>query len=250
MASPSGGFLSSVKALLLEQGLGKTRANILAKKLESKGGDVVKTLSENTTHILVGSNTRLARVNALLKLSAVPEGVAVLRADWLSACLAKNQLVPEKEYSLLPQEGVTTTTTHTQPAKSISPQTTPTKELPALSPQTTPTKELPALSPSPSKRVSDESAHKSSSEERMLSPKAGMFSVAGRKWAESKSQVAKPKVLARNDSDSDYVESEGEEGMDDKEGGESADDAEAGAPPTKKASDAIQLTPSPMYMFI
>ena len=92
------GFLSAIHALLLEQGLGKARVAILAKQLEKNGGKAEKTLSDTTTHILVGNNTRLARVPVLLKIPAIPERVSVLRADWLSACLTQRQLVSEESY--------------------------------------------------------------------------------------------------------------------------------------------------------
>lgn len=99
----SNGFLSGIKALLLEQGLGKTRVSILAKQLEKHGGEVLKTLSQSTTHILVGTNTRLARVPVLLKTEDIPESVSVVRADWLSSCLTKRQIVSEEGYKVHPE---------------------------------------------------------------------------------------------------------------------------------------------------
>ena len=205
-------FLAPVKAFLLEQGLGKTRANILARKLESKGGRVVNTLTDDTTHILVGTNNKLARVLALMKLETIPDGMVVLRADWLSACLTKKQLVSEQEYRLAPSE---------------SPQTTPTKNL--KTGQSQAKKDLPGASKETSKNNGDDSG--SSSDPAMHSPTAGMFSVSNRKWTSPSKTEEKMKArVAVRDSDSDYVESEEEE----ENTRISRDDNEAAGPPTKK----------------
>ena len=75
--------LRHVRSLLLEQGIGKARKSILARQLEKHGGQAVASLSDDPTHILVGNNTKLARVPVLLKVSSIPETVSVLRADWL-----------------------------------------------------------------------------------------------------------------------------------------------------------------------
>lgn len=45
----------------------------------------------------------------------------------------------------------------------------------------------------------------------MLSPKAGMFSVASRRWKKSPKKKAGESTAGWESSDSDYVESEGEE---------------------------------------
>lgn len=93
-------FLSDVRAVVLEQGLGKARAQILTKQLQSKGGRADSTLCEATTHVLLGNNVRLSRVPHLLKAKALPESVKVLRADWLSACLVKGEKVDHASYTV------------------------------------------------------------------------------------------------------------------------------------------------------
>ena len=121
-------FLSEVRAVLLEQGLGKTRTGILTKQLVNHGGTVMKSLSGSTTHLLVGNIVKYARLLVLLKAYNIPDTVSVLRADWLSACLTKKEIVPEEEYRVLPLSTITptitstTTTTTNSPAKQVSTQ--------------------------------------------------------------------------------------------------------------------------------
>ena len=120
-------FLSGVRALLLEQGLGKARTGILSKQLTNHGGKVVKSLCESTTHVLVGNIVKYARVLTLLKVDTIPENISVLRADWLSSCLVKKEIVSEEEYRLLPASTATyssTTTTVSSPKQELSPRPT------------------------------------------------------------------------------------------------------------------------------
>ena len=101
MSDPA--FFTGVCAVILDQGLGKARAQILGKQLEGKGGQVERTLSKRTTHIVVGSNVRLARVPHLLKVESIPESVTVVRADWLSACLVKGEKIDLAPYVARPE---------------------------------------------------------------------------------------------------------------------------------------------------
>ena len=116
-------FLSDVHAVVLEQGLGKARSQILSKQLEKHGGKVNKTLSPSTTHVLVGKTTRLSRVSALLKVKAVPENVLVVRADWLSACLVEGEKV---------EHGVYLVHSEPSPASSPSKDSSPVRRSPRL----------------------------------------------------------------------------------------------------------------------
>lgn len=137
-------FLSEVSAVILEQGLGKARAQILRKQLENHGGKVEKTLSQGTTHILVGKTTRLSRIPNLLKIKSIPEGVLVLRADWLSACLVEAEKVGHGAYVVHPEPSSTAS-----PSKDSQSQVSPGKEsstLPAV--VTTPPKPKETVSPS------------------------------------------------------------------------------------------------------
>ena len=179
-------FLHGIRALLLEQGLGKVRKVILSKQLEKHGGDTVSTLSETTTHILVGNKTRLARVPVLLKISSIPETVSVVRADWISACLTKGHVLSEEPYKLHPESQ------------------SPAKPAPVM------VRAAPIPSPSPEK-ASRPTADPGPS---MTSPKPGMFAVTNRQWKPSPKKTTEKSAAGWVSSDSDYVESEGEDETD------------------------------------
>ena len=195
-ASASRTFLSSVEALLVEQGLGKTRTNILAKQLKNHGGEVVKTLSSTTTHILVGNSSRLVQVLRVLKIDSIDKDTTVLRADWLSACLTKKQLVPEEEYQLYPDEIIATT-----------------KSSPHL--VLSPTERNPTVGRPDGQSVTSGNESRYHCVEdtapSLLSSKAGMFSVTNKCWT-SASTSGKLKAITKQDGDSgsDYIESEEE----------------------------------------
>ena len=94
----SDAFLYGVRAFILEQGLGRCRAGILRKQLSRMGGRVEEKMSPDTTHLLVGNSVRRVRLPALLGGRQVPPSVVVVRADWLSSSLQQGKLVPEEEY--------------------------------------------------------------------------------------------------------------------------------------------------------
>ncbi|KAK3696878.1 hypothetical protein QZH41_003639 [Actinostola sp. cb2023] len=93
-------FFHGIKAVIVENGLGKTRAGILAQKLSKYGGQVQKKLGKDTSHIVVAQTVKYDRVSKLMGLGdlSVPEGVIIVRADWLSKCLAEGRIVGIKEY--------------------------------------------------------------------------------------------------------------------------------------------------------
>ena len=91
-------YLRGVRAVVLEQGMGKGRARILCRHLKTKGGSVLPGLSDAATHILVGNNVRRSRLPVLLGVAEIPSEVHVLRADWLSSCLVHGELVGEEEF--------------------------------------------------------------------------------------------------------------------------------------------------------
>ena len=194
-------FLSQVKALLLEQGLGKARKAILTKQLEKYGGAAVQTLSQSTTHILVGNNTRLARVPVLLKVDSIPDNVSLLRADWLSASLTKGQLVSEESYQLREESSVA-------------------KQKHLLTPPVQPPPEKAKLQSSAphaegsgcqDREQGGSGTTTTDSDASMSSPKAGMFAVTRRKWTKSPKKAKEEHSKTWDSSDSDYVESDGEE---------------------------------------
>lgn len=98
MSGSSAGFLSGIRALLVEQGIGKARKQILSRQLEDKGGTTADKISEDgVTHIIVGSTVKLSRLTHLLKADSLPK-VPVLRADWLSSCLVAGKRLDTAPY--------------------------------------------------------------------------------------------------------------------------------------------------------
>lgn len=223
MSSGGKNFLSGIEAVILEQGLGKARAEILAKQLKNHGGTAVRTAAESTTHILVGNNIRLARVPVLLKVDSVPESVSILRGDWLSKCLVKGEVVPEDDFRVLPEAP--------NPAA-----LSPVKQHQGTSASTSPTKGSVDTSQKPSTSTgvahSDRQDSIAVTEEAMLNPKAGMFAVTGRHWKSSPVK-AKP-VPVQPDSDSDYVPSDdGDDDADTDKADGAEECSEASKPPKK-----------------
>ena len=96
-------YLSDVRAVIMEPGLGKARTQILSKQLESKGGATEQRLSGTVTHVLVGNNVKLSRVLKILEAESLPAGVLAMRADWLSNCLVKGCKLDHSPY-LVPND--------------------------------------------------------------------------------------------------------------------------------------------------
>lgn len=225
MSVGSKDFLSEVSALLLEQGLGKSRTSILTKQLERHGGEAVKTLSESTTHILVGKNTRHCRVPVLLKTDSIPDTVSVLRADWLSACLTKRQLVPEESYEVPPEPSQAPS-----PAQKTAAPSPATESVKFLLPGTI--KHERGGGEGGSGSGIEQGTTTDSDSTSMSSPKAGMFAVTSRRWKSKKSPKKGKEEQAKgwDSSDSDYVVSEEEqEDLTTQEQGREEDGEEGGA---------------------
>lgn len=110
-------YLCGIHAVILESGVGKGRAGILCRQLRARGGTVEPSVSDSTTHLLVGNNVRRSRLSVLLGGAEVPSGVCVVRADWLSSCLARGERLREDEYNV-PQ-------TSLDPSPTCSPQKAP-----------------------------------------------------------------------------------------------------------------------------
>ena len=107
-------YLCGIHAVVLESGMGKGRAGILCRQLQAKGGTVDPSVSDSTTHLLVGNNVRRSRLPVLLGGTEVPSRVRVVRADWLSSCLAHGKRLREDEYEV-PQSSL-------DPSPTSSPQ--------------------------------------------------------------------------------------------------------------------------------
>ena len=90
--------LSGIRAVVVEAGLGKTRAAILAKQLERHGGKHSKNLDSTTTHLLVDKKLKIERVKRYLGVKDIPKEVNVVDSEWLSTCLSEGKLVELEKY--------------------------------------------------------------------------------------------------------------------------------------------------------
>ena len=70
--------LSGVRAVIVEVGLGKTRASILKKQLERHGGKYHKKLESGTTHALIDKKLKTERLKKYLAVTDIPEEVKVV----------------------------------------------------------------------------------------------------------------------------------------------------------------------------
>ena len=88
-------YLKAIVCLVVEQGLGRTRASILTKQLSRYGGRCCRKLDKYTTHILVGNSIKLEKLPKILKVkeNEIRDDVEIVRADWLSLCLKEGKLV-------------------------------------------------------------------------------------------------------------------------------------------------------------
>ena len=71
--------LSGVRAVIVEVGLGKTRASILTKQLERHGGRHHKKLESGTTHVLIDKKLKIERLKKYLDVTDTPEEVKVVK---------------------------------------------------------------------------------------------------------------------------------------------------------------------------
>lgn len=94
-------FLSDVKAVIIEVGLGKTRSAILKKQLTAYGGQWHQYIQSDTTHIIASKTIKLAKLCSILKVDSIPQDLIVVNADWLSQSLTKGQLIDVGQFNLL-----------------------------------------------------------------------------------------------------------------------------------------------------
>ena len=92
--------LSGVRAVIVEVGLGKTRASILTKQLERHGGKHHQKLESGTTHVLIDKKLKTERLKKYLAVTDIPEEVKVVDSEWLSKCLSEGKLVEIDQYIL------------------------------------------------------------------------------------------------------------------------------------------------------
>lgn len=92
--------LSGVRAVIVEVGLGKTRASILTKQLERHGGKHHKNLESATTHVLIDKKLKIEKLKKYLAMKDIPEEVKVVDSEWLSKCLSEGKVVEIEQYTL------------------------------------------------------------------------------------------------------------------------------------------------------
>ena len=97
-------IFKDVCVFIVEQGLGKTRCNILQKQLTKHGGVATKSMNSNVTHIIVTNGMKMEKLLKLIKLKNIDSKICVVNADWLSTCLVKGELVQESTYLAFPSE--------------------------------------------------------------------------------------------------------------------------------------------------
>ena len=96
------GFLCGVNVVIVEQKLGRARADILDKQLTRNGGKRHKQLQSDTTHVLIDNNLTYNKTLSLLKATecGISSDVLVVRADWLSSCLSNGRVIDCKPFEV------------------------------------------------------------------------------------------------------------------------------------------------------
>ena len=95
-------LFKDVIAVIIEQGIGKARRQILAKQLEEKGGKLAQKLDDTVTHIIVSSTTKYSRLPKILKVDHITDNVHVVYADWLSSSLVAGKKLDHTPFLLHP----------------------------------------------------------------------------------------------------------------------------------------------------
>lgn len=90
--------LEDVRAYIHEVGLGKTRAQILKNQLLARKGRILDSLTDETTHVIVGGKVTHTKLLQALDIGELPSHVHVVSADWLSACFVHDSLMPVVPY--------------------------------------------------------------------------------------------------------------------------------------------------------
>ncbi|XP_066475754.1 DNA polymerase lambda [Tiliqua scincoides] len=95
------GWLKPIVAYVLQAGMGLARAEIFRKQIFQNGGTVCSQLLPNVTHVIVDEGMDCDRAFRLLKLTKLPQGLQLVKASWLSACLVAQQVLSSTGYSLI-----------------------------------------------------------------------------------------------------------------------------------------------------
>ena len=95
-------LFKDVIAVIIEQGIGKARRQILAKQLEEKGGKLVQKLDDTVTHVIVSTTTKYSRLPKILKVDHITDNLHIVYADWLSSSLVAGKKLDHTPFLLRP----------------------------------------------------------------------------------------------------------------------------------------------------
>ncbi|XP_054840030.1 DNA polymerase lambda isoform X2 [Eublepharis macularius] len=93
-------WLEPVMAYVLQAGMGQARAEIFRKQIIQNGGSVCSQLSSDVTHVILDEGMDCNRAFRLLKLAKLPPGLQLVKASWLSSCVAEQKMLSTSGYSL------------------------------------------------------------------------------------------------------------------------------------------------------
>ncbi|XP_033005730.1 DNA polymerase lambda isoform X3 [Lacerta agilis] len=93
-------WLKPITAYVLQAGIGQARAEIFRQQIVQNGGSVCSQLSPDVTHVIVDEGMDCDRAFRLLKLAKLPQGLQLVKASWLSSCIAAQQILKTTGYSL------------------------------------------------------------------------------------------------------------------------------------------------------
>lgn len=90
--------LEAVRAYIHSVGLGKARVQILKNQLLARKGRILDSLTGEATHVIVGGKVTHTKLLQALKMEELPSHVQVVSADWLSACFVQDSVIPVGPY--------------------------------------------------------------------------------------------------------------------------------------------------------
>nr|XP_056705494.1 DNA polymerase lambda isoform X2 [Euleptes europaea] len=93
-------WLEPIVAYVLQAGMGQARAEIFRKQIIHNGGSVCSQLSSDVTHIILDEGMDCDRAFRLLKLAKLPPGLQLVKASWLSSCVAEQKMLSTSGYNL------------------------------------------------------------------------------------------------------------------------------------------------------
>ena len=93
-------LFEKLNVFVLEQGLGKTRRNIITEQLKKHGANVATVFADHLEYLVISKNLKFERLLKLLKCKNLPNSVVIVDVDWISACLVSGQFEKLGKYQL------------------------------------------------------------------------------------------------------------------------------------------------------